>query len=292
MFVPLLSILALLGISSTVSAATCTARNGLGGVCISTSACRSGGGVSDPANLCPGGNDIQCCTYGYCTSNGQAGTCIPTGACSGGGGRSNSANLCPGGNDIQCCTYGSCTSNGNAGQCIPTPKCGGTSNPANICPGPSNIQCCTSGGGGGGGGVAGLNPTQTAHARKIAAVAHSSGVGLRGCWVGFVTAITESNIKVYANQNIPESFNYPHDAVGSDHRSVGIFQQQVPGWGTVRDCMDPTTSAQKFFDALKRISNWQSLSVGQAAQKVQVSAFPDRYQTHLGEAQNICAALF
>ncbi|KAJ3296627.1 hypothetical protein HK104_001397 [Borealophlyctis nickersoniae] len=222
------------------------------------------------------------------------GTCQDVGtSCSG----SYVTNYCPSsGTSVKCCIVKQDSKCANAGgKCQSTSKSCGGSFVSNYCPSSGNsIKCCVpgGGGGGGGGGVAGLNPQQTAHARKIAAVAHSTGVGLRGCWVGFVTAITESNIKVYANQNIPESFNYPHDAVGSDHRSVGIFQQQVPGWGTVKDCMDPTTSAGKFFNALKRISNWQSLSVGEAAQKVQVSAFPDRYQTHLGEAQRICAALF
>jgi hypothetical protein len=37
----------------------CVATNGLPGVCISTGDCSKGGGTSDPARLCPGGNDIQ-----------------------------------------------------------------------------------------------------------------------------------------------------------------------------------------------------------------------------------------
>lgn len=41
-----------------------TARNGRSGECISTRTCAANNGVSDPANLCPGGNHIQCCTVG------------------------------------------------------------------------------------------------------------------------------------------------------------------------------------------------------------------------------------
>ena len=37
----------------------CTATNGRRGECISTSKCKSNGGTSDPANLCPGDNTIQ-----------------------------------------------------------------------------------------------------------------------------------------------------------------------------------------------------------------------------------------
>ncbi|UJR16944.1 hypothetical protein I4U23_003842 [Adineta vaga] len=84
---------------------TCTARNGRKGECISTSKCASNSGASDPANLCPGDQTIQCCTYRTCTnSKGVAGQCQPTSTCTG---SSDPANLCPGGNNIQCCTTGS-----------------------------------------------------------------------------------------------------------------------------------------------------------------------------------------
>ncbi|KAJ3289590.1 hypothetical protein HK104_007355 [Borealophlyctis nickersoniae] len=225
------------------------------------------------------------------------GSCQDVGtACSG----SYKTGFCPSsGNSIKCCVVKQDAKCATAkGKCQSTSKSCSGSFKTGLCPSSgASIKCCapkssTPPPPPSSGGVAGLNAKQTAHAKKIAAAAHSTGVGLRGCWVGFVTAITESNIKVYANKNIAESYKYPHDAVGSDHRSVGIFQQQVPGWGTVKDCMDPTSSAKKFFNALKRIKNWQSMSVGKAAQKVQVSAFPDRYQTHLAEAQRICKALY
>ncbi|CAF0943476.1 unnamed protein product [Rotaria sp. Silwood1] len=84
---------------------TCAARNGRSGECISTKTCSANGGVSDPANLCPGDNSIQCCTYGTCkNSKGVAGICQPTSTCKG---TSDPANLCPGANHIQCCTVGS-----------------------------------------------------------------------------------------------------------------------------------------------------------------------------------------
>ena len=60
----------------------------------------------------------------------------------------------------------------------------------------------------------------------------------RACLVAIATAQQESNIRVLANTGVPESYNYPHDGEGKDHDSVGIFQQR-PGWGTVKDRMDP-----------------------------------------------------
>ncbi len=88
---------------------TCTARNGRSGECINTKTCAANNGISDPANLCPGDNSIQCCTYGTCkNSKGVAGICQPTSTCKG---SSDPANLCPGGNHIQCCTIGSTPTN-------------------------------------------------------------------------------------------------------------------------------------------------------------------------------------
>ncbi len=61
---------------------------------------------------------------------------------------------------------------------------------------------------------------------------------------------------MYANSNNPESLRLPHGAVGHDHRSVGLFQQQVGGavstadWGTTEELMKPQISADKFLDAL------------------------------------------
>lgn len=37
----------------------CLATNGRNGVCISSDECISTGGISDPANLCPGDSSIQ-----------------------------------------------------------------------------------------------------------------------------------------------------------------------------------------------------------------------------------------
>lgn len=36
--------------------------------------------------------------------------------------------------------------------------------------------------------------------------------------------------------------------IGSDHDSVGVFQQRVPMWGTTRECMEPKLAAHKFMN--------------------------------------------
>lgn len=136
----------------------------------------------------------------------------------------------------------------------------------------------------------GLDNTQSGHARTIIDVARQNGVGNRGCQVSIVTAMQESRIRVLSNPSVPESNNYPHDGVGSDHDSVGIFQQRPQFWGTVKDCMDPRTSAGKFFAALKKVNGWEGMEIGKAAQSVQKSACPSCYSQHIPLAQKVCAA--
>lgn len=41
---------------------------------------------------------------------------------------------------------------------------------------------------------------------------------------------------------------------------------------------------------MKGISGWKSMEVGKLCQKVQGSAYPDRYAERLSEAKKICAA--
>ncbi|WP_018024366.1 tape measure protein [Corynebacterium ulceribovis] len=107
--------------------------------------------------------------------------------------------------------------------------------------------------------------------------------------IGVATALVESGnpLKMYANRAVPESLKYRHDAVGSDHDSVGLFQQRDNGaWGTVKQRMTPYDSAGMFFNKLKSF-DYRSMDPGAAAQKVQVSAFPGRYATQMATAQQL-----
>jgi cell wall-associated NlpC family hydrolase len=56
--------------SGGTSYGSCKLPSGTAGTCISTSACAAKGGTSDPADLCPGDNDIQCCTVGGSSGGG------------------------------------------------------------------------------------------------------------------------------------------------------------------------------------------------------------------------------
>lgn len=122
----------------------------------------------------------------------------------------------------------------------------------------------------------------------------------RGIQIALSVELVETNLTMYANSNDPPSLDLPHDAVGSDHMSSGLFQQQT-SWGPLADRMDPTRSATIFFlvdngpgvRGLTKIRdgngdpidyNDPANSMGYLAQKVQGSAFPDRYNERMGEA--------
>ncbi|MCJ1449550.1 MAG: hypothetical protein MMC23_010070 [Stictis urceolatum] len=102
-------------------------------------------------------------------------------------------------------------------------------------------------------------------------------LGRQGCLAAITTGYTEASLLVYANSNVAASLNYPHDAVGSDHDSVGIFQQRVSIYTNIAADMDPAQSAAQFFANMVKISGWQTMDVGTLCQTVQGSAYPDRY---------------
>ena len=116
------------------------------------------------------------------------------------------------------------------------------------------------------------------------------GISDRGIIIALSTALVESGMKMYANNADPQSLDYPHDAVGSDHDSVGLFQQRNNGaWGTLADRMDPAKSAGMFYDKLDD-ADYNSGDMGAHAQRVQGSAFPEKYAQRMDEAAGMLAA--
>ncbi|MCF1712996.1 phage tail tape measure protein [Corynebacterium argentoratense] len=127
-------------------------------------------------------------------------------------------------------------------------------------------------------------------AHEIARSAKDAGLGVAAAIIGVATTLVESGnpLKMWANNAVPESLSFRHDAVGSDADSIGLFQQRQAGWGTVEDRMTPFKSAGMFFDRLKQF-DWENMDPGAAAQKVQVSAFPDKYAQQMDEAKGLVA---
>ncbi|MFG3706263.1 hypothetical protein ACGF7U_16260 [Micromonospora sp. NPDC047670] len=140
--------------------------------------------------------------------------------------------------------------------------------------------------------VAGLTQAQMDNAKIIVDVGVDLKMPRRAMVVAVATAMQESNLYNLASDVLPESRQYPHQGSGSDHDSVGLFQQRPSsGWGTVRELMRPAYAAHAFYEALREVPGWQEMSVTAAAQAVQVSAFPDAYARHEERATTIVAAL-
>ena len=150
-----------------------------------------------------------------------------------------------------------------------------------------------------------LNRTQLTHAATIITVgAQTAGVGRPGVVIALMAALTESSLRMLANTSAyPESADFPNDGNGGDHDSLGLFQiRPASGWGTVAELMDPTYQARAFYGGesgpnypsprgLLDIPGWQGMDPGAAAQAVEVSAFPDRYQNYQPVAEAILTAL-
>jgi len=119
---------------------------------------------------------------------------------------------------------------------------------------------------------------QLSNARVISSVGRSLGASNRDILIAIMAAFQESGLR---------NLNY------GDRDSVGLFQQRA-GWASLNDRMDPVKSARMFFtggaDGQRGLLDFQQRnqwSLTQAAQKVQVSAFPDAYAKHEGKAREL-----
>jgi hypothetical protein len=140
--------------------------------------------------------------------------------------------------------------------------------------------------------VAGLDQTQMNNAKRIVQAGQAMGLPKRAYVIAVATSMQECNLFNLASTVLPDSYNYPNEGSGSDHDSVGLFQQRPSsGWGAVSQIMDPGYAATAFYRVLVTVPGWDSLPLTAAAQRVQVSAYPDAYAKHEGRAQAVVDAL-
>lgn len=126
--------------------------------------------------------------------------------------------------------------------------------------------------------VAGLNERQMEIAVTVVEVGREMGISEQGQAVALITAMQESKMQNYASHVLPESLEYPYDAIGSDFDSVGVFQQRPSmGWGSVKEIMNVEYATETFYKALLNVDGWEKMAMTVAAQTVQGSAFPDAY---------------
>lgn len=140
--------------------------------------------------------------------------------------------------------------------------------------------------------VAGLTQRQMNNAQRIVNQGRVMGMPKRALVLAVACAMQESRLLNLASTAVPESYKYWHEGQGSDHDSVGLFQQRASsGWGSVRNLMKPAYSSKQFYNALKRVDGWQKMRLTYAIQAVQVSAYPEAYAKHEAKAQAVVNAL-
>ena len=112
------------------------------------------------------------------------------------------------------------------------------------------------------------------NAKTIVSVGRGAGVSNAGLVIALAAAAQESGLR---------NVNY------GDRDSLGLFQQRPSaGWGTPEQVMDPVRASLSFFGGasnpnpnvtrgLLDIAGWQTMTVTEAAQAVQISAYPDYY---------------
>ncbi|WP_018254053.1 hypothetical protein [Salinispora mooreana] len=124
-----------------------------------------------------------------------------------------------------------------------------------------------------------LGDEQVANVKAIIEATKNAGMDERAAVVAIATSLQESKLE-----------NLGHLGARNDHDSQGLFQQRPSsGWGTVEQITDPAYSTTAFLDALKQVEGWQDMPLTEAAQTVQVSAYPFHYAQWETQAADLVA---
>lgn len=119
-----------------------------------------------------------------------------------------------------------------------------------------------------------MNDEMRGNASVIVQVGRELGVSDYGIVIALATAMQESSLR---------------NLSWGDLDSVGLFQQRPSaGWGSIQQLTDPAYAARLFYGGstnpnrgvtrgLLDISGWASMPLTEAAQRVQISAYPDAY---------------
>ena len=122
-----------------------------------------------------------------------------------------------------------------------------------------------------------LDPSQAANAATITAVGKRAGLPDHAVTIALAAALQESQLR-----------NLDH----GDRDSVGLFQQRPSqGWGTPSQLINPRYAASAFYRGLSGVPGWMTMSVTEAAQRVQHSGAPDAYALWEPEARVLARVL-
>jgi hypothetical protein len=124
---------------------------------------------------------------------------------------------------------------------------------------------------------------QLRNAKAIVEAGKAMNLPPRAWEIAIATSLQESNL-----------INVGNLGAANDHDSRGLFQQRIGtgGWGTEAQIMDPDHATKAFLERLVKLDGWQDMALTKAAQKVQVSAYPDAYAKHETQAGDIINALY
>jgi hypothetical protein len=124
-----------------------------------------------------------------------------------------------------------------------------------------------------------LSDEQNANAKAIIAATKKAGMDERAAVIAIGTALQESKL-----QNLGQLGDL------NDHDSLGLFQQRPSsGWGTPEQITNPEYATTAFLTALQQVDGWHDMPLTDAAQAVQVSAYPDAYAQWEQQAAEIVA---
>ncbi|WNM39578.1 hypothetical protein RMN56_31505 [Micromonospora halotolerans] len=122
-----------------------------------------------------------------------------------------------------------------------------------------------------------LNDEQIANAKAIIAATKKAGLPERAAVISIATSLQESKLE-----------NLGHLGDANDHDSLGLFQQRPSsGWGTPEQITNPEYATLAFEKGLKQVDGWDTMPLTEAAQTVQVSAYPDAYAQWEQQATDI-----
>lgn len=118
-------------------------------------------------------------------------------------------------------------------------------------------------------------------------------------WSAEQVSIAKTVVAVGKRMNIPQQGWVVAIAAGfqesgmrnldyGDRDSQGFLQQRPSaGWGTVAQIRDPAYAVRSFYRHLVRVPGWSSMTVNDAAQRVQISATPYAYGKWETEARSL-----
>ncbi|KAM3549707.1 hypothetical protein MY1884_008610 [Beauveria asiatica] len=139
-------------------------------------------------------------------------------------------------------------------------------------------------------GFPGLNHVQSRNAKAAIDQVRAEGLNRQACLAVISTALQESELHIYANPIVPASMNYPHDKVGGDQDSIGMFQQRAKFYSDIATDMSAAGSTRLFLADMKGIAGWQTMEVSALCQTVQKAEAGNLYGQRVSLAEQICSA--